>query len=371
MDVAGVVAKVTSPLAAVVGAGVAGLVCASMLAERGIAVKVFEMGRGPGGRMSQRRERTEDGRELLFDHGAQYFTVRKPEVQKLVERWQMSGLVAEWRGRFGTLDVQTGNFVEDTVEKRRYVGVPAMNSICKALSLSEGVQANYGVTVTGLEWRKDGLWNVKAKDGESLGVFDAVIIADKGLASARFLAQTGLPPPLEGAGVPELTKRVAAVTTAPCFALMLAFAKPLTLVPFDGAVIDGSKIISWVARDSSKPGRATNSSECWVVHSTAEYASNIISQTGLNKPSNELLSAVALDLLAAFEAAVPNIPSPSFLKAHRWGGAFPTTAIASEEKCILEEERRIAVCGDFCVGPRVEDAVLSGVSAAEKVASLF
>lgn len=34
---------------------VAGLVCASMLAERGIAVKVFEMGRGPGGRMSQRR----------------------------------------------------------------------------------------------------------------------------------------------------------------------------------------------------------------------------------------------------------------------------------------------------------------------------
>jgi renalase len=108
-----------------------------------------------------------------------------------------------------------------------------------------------------------------------------------------------------------------------------------------------------------------------VVHSTAEYASNIISQTGLNKPSNELLSAVALDLLAAFQAAVPNIPSPSFLKAHRWGGAFPTTAIASEEKCILEEERRIAVCGDFCVGPRVEDAVLSGVSAAEKVASLF
>jgi predicted NAD/FAD-dependent oxidoreductase len=53
------------------------------------------------------------------------------------------------------------------------------------------------------------------------------------------------------------------------------------------------------------------------------------------------------------------------------GGAFPTTAIASEEKCILEEERHIAVCGDFCVGPRVEDAVLSGVSAAEKVASLF
>ena len=34
---------------------VAGLVCAAELASSGVQVSVFDMGRGPGGRMSQRR----------------------------------------------------------------------------------------------------------------------------------------------------------------------------------------------------------------------------------------------------------------------------------------------------------------------------
>lgn len=34
---------------------VAGLVCAAELASSGVRVYVFDMGRGPGGRMSQRR----------------------------------------------------------------------------------------------------------------------------------------------------------------------------------------------------------------------------------------------------------------------------------------------------------------------------
>jgi predicted NAD/FAD-dependent oxidoreductase len=34
---------------------VAGSVCASLLAAKGLAVHVFDSGRGPGGRMSQRR----------------------------------------------------------------------------------------------------------------------------------------------------------------------------------------------------------------------------------------------------------------------------------------------------------------------------
>lgn len=33
----------------------AGSVCASLLAAKGLAVKIFDSGRGPGGRMSQRR----------------------------------------------------------------------------------------------------------------------------------------------------------------------------------------------------------------------------------------------------------------------------------------------------------------------------
>lgn len=65
--------------------------------------------------VSINREKVEDGSELMFDHGAQYFTVKTAEVQQLVDKWQASGIVADWEGRFGTLNVATGEFVEDTV----------------------------------------------------------------------------------------------------------------------------------------------------------------------------------------------------------------------------------------------------------------
>ncbi|KAG0576319.1 hypothetical protein KC19_5G071400 [Ceratodon purpureus] len=219
------------PQVAVIGAGVAGSVCASLLAAKGLAVKVFDSGRGPGGRMSQRREKVEDGSELMFDHGAQYFTVKSAEVQHLVDKWQALGLVADWEGRFGSLNVATGEFVHETAVKKRYVGVPGMNSICKALMTTPGLQAKYGVQVAGLEWADEGLgsWCLKSKDGENLGRFNAVVVADKGAAKLLF-GQTASSPLLEGSELSEMHKKVAAVTAAPCFAVMMAFPSPLDLV---------------------------------------------------------------------------------------------------------------------------------------------
>ena len=53
---------------AVVGAGVAGAFCSKALKKMGAVVTVFEAGRGPGGRMSRRKEG-----QHQFDHGAQFF----------------------------------------------------------------------------------------------------------------------------------------------------------------------------------------------------------------------------------------------------------------------------------------------------------
>lgn len=40
---------------AIIGAGMAGLSCARALVQAGVAVELFDKGRGPGGRMSTRR----------------------------------------------------------------------------------------------------------------------------------------------------------------------------------------------------------------------------------------------------------------------------------------------------------------------------
>ena len=80
---------------AIVGAGIAGLSCADALAARGHRVRLFDKGRCPGGRMSTRRAQL-DGRDMQFDHGAQYFTARDADFVAQVRRWEDVGLAARW-----------------------------------------------------------------------------------------------------------------------------------------------------------------------------------------------------------------------------------------------------------------------------------
>jgi renalase len=59
------------------------------------------------------------------------------------------------------------------------------------------VEAKFGVTVAKVEWRREGgIWDLRGLQGESIGNYDAVVASDKNLASSRFTARTGLPPPL-------------------------------------------------------------------------------------------------------------------------------------------------------------------------------
>ncbi|XP_044499836.1 renalase isoform X2 [Mangifera indica] len=298
---------------AVVGSGISGAVCASVLAKNGVAVTLFDSARGPGGRMSQRREISEDGKELLFDHGAPYFTVSNPDVLELVHEWESGGLVAEWKVNFSSFDCVSSKFVDiqqDGISKK-YVGVPGMNSIIKALCRQ---------------------------------------------------------PDLTFA--PELAAKLEDIPVNPCFALLLAFAEPLSLIPVKGFSFQNSRVLSWAHCDSSKPGRST-ASERWVLHSTAEYAKSVIAQTGLQKPSDETLCKVAEEMFQEFHSIGLTTSLPVFRKAHRWGSAFPATSIAREEKCLWDKNKRLAICGDFCVSPNVEGAILSGLAAASKLTEIL
>ncbi|KAK7243956.1 hypothetical protein RIF29_38771 [Crotalaria pallida] len=354
---------------AVVGSGISGAVCASTLARNGVSVTLFESARGPGGRMSQRREKTEDGKELHFDHGAPFFSVSKSEVLNLVQEWQSRGLVAEWKEKFGSFDYQTLKFnnMEQEGLSKKYVGVPGMNSICKALCNESGVESKFGVSVGRVEWLDDAkLWSLIGVDGQNLGQFKGLVASDKNIVLPRIAEVTGRSPPLDLKLVPELSEKLHNLAARPCFAVMLAFADPLPSIPVKGFSFQNSKLLSWAFCDSSKPSRSTEC-ERWVLHSTAEYAEDIIAQTGLKKPSDTTLKKVAEQLFHEFQSTGFNISQPIFKKAHRWGSAFPAVSVAQDEKCVWDKSKRLAICGDFCVSPNVEGAIESGLAAALKL----
>ena len=109
--------KSLKPKVAIIGAGIAGLTCANHLVEKDIHSTVFEKSKGVGGRTSTRRLEP----NLSFDHGAQYFTVRNPILQRFVTDWENFGVVAEWKGRIVKLNNKE---ITSTEIIPRYVGTP-------------------------------------------------------------------------------------------------------------------------------------------------------------------------------------------------------------------------------------------------------
>ena len=94
----------------IIGAGIAGLSCATSLQSLGHNVLVVEKSRGVAGRMSTRR-----GDDWQCDHGAQYFTARDPVFAAEVGRWMQAGVAALWSPRisvFGDADPARRQWVE-------------------------------------------------------------------------------------------------------------------------------------------------------------------------------------------------------------------------------------------------------------------
>jgi renalase len=319
---------------AVIGAGMAGLSCARRLADDGAAVTVFEKSRGVGGRMATRR--ADDG--LRFDHGAQYFTVRDPRFEQQVARWIECGAVSPWDGRIRVLEQQTPTPTRQ--ETARFVGLPGMNGLCRQLASGLPIQYQTRVTAPRLA---DGLWHLNDEQGASLGEFEGLVVATPAPQAADLLS-----------AVPRLAAVARDTAVSACWAVMAAFPQALEL-GFDGAFVHDSEL-SWIARDSSKPGRDPRQ-ETWVLHATADWTARHL--------EDDAEDACRLLLEAFWQATGAMRRQPDFAVAHRWRYALVPEPI--DARFLLDGDLRIGVCGDWCGGPRVEGAYLSGLELADRL----
>lgn len=340
---------------AVVGAGLAGLIAARDLARAGVPVRVFDKGRGVAGRTSTRR--ADDGGS--FDHGAQYFTVRDERFAEEVRRWVEAGVAAEWAGRLAAIacDAEGCRLDEPPGQKTRYVGTPGMNAVAKRLAsevVSAGGAVTPGVRVTPLK-RSAGLWRLTSEAGEALGDFGRVLVTAPAPQAAELLTAS-----------PALANAAKTVTMSGCWAAMVSFPSRVSVLGdagIDGAFVnhggatgaEQASPLSWIARDSSKPGRS-NETDRWVLHGSPQWS----------EANRDLQPAEAARLLwDAFGAMDGDSLEPSHLDAHLWRFALPTNPLP--EACLVDRERGLYAAGDWCGGPRVEGAVLSGWAAARAI----
>src|SRR5262245_8777025 len=79
----------------IVGAGIAGLMAAHVLTERGLSVALLNKESSVGGRLATRHIGAG-----FADYGAQFFTVRSDEFREWVDRWLAAGIVYQWTNGF-------------------------------------------------------------------------------------------------------------------------------------------------------------------------------------------------------------------------------------------------------------------------------
>ncbi|MEZ6142107.1 MAG: FAD-dependent oxidoreductase [Zavarzinella sp.] len=314
---------------AVIGAGISGLISARTLADHGLRVCVFDKGRGMGGRAATRRA----DRDMSFDHGAQYFTVRDPVFSSHVTNWQSNGVIAEWSSLI--VKLQEGS-VENTSPQTRYVGMPGMSAI--GTHLAKGLDIRSETLIRRISNESTG-WKLFDDTGAVFGPYGSILIALPAPQAAELLA----PHPFSSIA--------ASVSMAPCWAVMLAFESRFK-VPWDGAFVHGSPL-SWITRNSSKPGRPSDR-DCWVLHAGPQWSADHL---------DDAPETVGTQLLNALATATGNLlPEVSHLVAHRW--RFSMGSSSEMQTAYYDRVTGLAMCGDWLAGGRIEGAFCSGLAAA-------
>ncbi|NDP37245.1 MAG: FAD-dependent oxidoreductase [Rhodoferax sp.] len=336
---------------AIIGAGMAGVSCARTLVQAGHQVTLLEKSRDVGGRMA-----TRDTPFGTFDSGTQYFTVRDPRfaralatVPSVCKAWSANTIrVLDEHGQIGTTSVPTA--------ETHWVPTPGMNALVKrwAQPLLEHNSIELETRVTHLDrdavHPKQWQLHTEGQDGSQhvFSGFDAVLLAIPA-EQARLLLETS---PQADA----LAQKIDRVDAAPCWTLMVAFPQAVqpgltTLGPQWNAARSTHHRIAWLARESSKPGRG--SVERWTVQASAAWSQEHLQDD---------VARVQAKLLKAFSEVTGIRAEPAHIDTQRWLYAQTTKPLGKSH--LWDARAGLGVCGDWCLGHRVENAFVSGLELA-------
>ena len=315
----------------IVGAGLSGLVAARTLQDACVRVVVLEQREKAGGRM--RTDRVGNG---VFDHGAQFFTVRGDRFAKMVEGWVSTSIAEVWTRGFADAE---GNHNEDG--HPRYRGVGGMTAIAE--HLAGGLDVRTRAEVGELRPAGQG-WTVVAGDSEHDA--DALVLAMPAPLALALVDGSGVELP------PHARRNLEGISYNPCIALMATLDGP-GAVPEPGGVQIGSEPLFWVADNHQK---GISEVPALTIH-TGPGFSREHAATDDAKVTQLLLEAAKVYLGGAGvrETAV-----------YRWVYSMPAEPFV-EAFVYAEGPPPVLFCGDAYAGPKVEGAVLSGLATAEKL----
>jgi len=319
---------------AIIGAGLAGLSAAHLLKDYA-DIALFEKARGVSGRMSTRR-----AEPYFFDHGAQYFTARTKPFQDFIQPLLDQGIIERWNARYvkfkGNQIIERKNWSE---EEPRYVGVPGMNQVAKFLSRGLNIHINKRI----VSLKHQGKWQLTDEQGQQYADFDWVICTAPSPQTVELLPESF-----------KYHDDIKAIEMRAGFSLMLGFEQSFP-IEFAAAHVTESDLC-WIAVNSDKPNRLDYFT--LMVHSSEEYA-----ETHIDEPHDKVMEHLIAETSRIIGC---DVGTADYKTIHGWRYANNDKKVQINT-ILLDQEHKLAACGDWCLGGRVEGAFTSAYNLALKM----
>lgn len=340
----------------VIGAGLAGLVCAQQLQQAGYQVAVVEKSRGVGGRLATRRLS-----QGWADHGVRYLESQGCLTQDWITVLAQQGILHPWTDTLYEWR-ETALHPSDAVYPR-YAADQGITAAAKFLA--QGLTLYRNQRVQAILPQPDRTWKLILDSTDSFPELTAQAIilaipAPQALLLLEPLAKAGLPV--------SMLKAVQSVEFHPCISVIVACPPSLQMdantLPWKGVTFPDHADLAWIGLDSSK--RFNMSSPTFVLQSTASFADRHLEATDLQPIGRQLIHCATQTLLPWLGVCLSDPMTD--IQVHRWRYAF--VAKTSINSCLSSPlPLPLACCGDWCGGSSTEAALRSGLAAAVEVST--
>ena len=306
----------------IIGAGVAGLICAQILLKYGFNVTIFDKSRGPGGRVASRR--IENG---VFNHGASSIpdfrvTTSLPKfVKEIFDKAITEGILIP-HGKKLTAYSSMKTFT---------------NFLCKGIKIKKSAE------IIAIEPTPSGI-NLFFKASPKISLGQTILIFA--------IPQPQVLKLLNGQFL-KLNRHIETAEMYTSISGLFAFEKPIAK---NNVNLESKNIIAY--HENSRIGQNLDL-DCWTIHSKKLYGQN--SSHASKDEIRDLLLEDFKNL--GFDC----VSTPAYSAGHKWLYGFTDRHL--NVNCLFDTEQNIGICGDWCRGDTVLDAAISGASLAEKIIS--
>ena len=316
----------------VIGSGISGATIANLLNKK-FQVNLYDKGRGPGGRASFKRVKGQIG----FDHGTQYFSPKTIEFKKFTNRLIKIKILKKWSGNHIFLNSKK----KENKKHIKIIGKKGNNDICKFLL--KKVKCFYQSEVKKIYY-KNKLWFLLFTDGK-IRTYKRVILTcpfpQLKKLSEKFINNTFIKRKL---------KMDANIT------VMIAIKKNKKS---PSSFLFDDPVLGWAGNENTKK-RFKSKYDLWTLQSTFKWANKNIDKNKKNLKKN---SKILIDKFFK----LTKIKKTKVIYSINHGWKYSSNSKPLKIKSYWDPQKKIGVCADWFIGPRLESGWISAHDLFKKI----